>query len=63
MAEQIERITEAEDAQSSAFVLSQEDIDIINGVTTKEEIEKEKKAKAKKAKKKEAKAKAGLEIF
>lgn len=46
--------------------LSQEDIDIINGVTTEKEIEKKKKAKAKKAAKdhkKDAKAKAGLEIF
>ena len=46
--------------------LSQEDIDIINGVTTKEEIEKKKakaKKKAAKNKKTDAKAKAGLKIF
>lgn len=46
--------------------LSQEDIDIINGVTTEKEIEKKKKAKAKKRdkdRKSDAKAKAGLEIF
>ncbi|MBQ9395560.1 MAG: hypothetical protein IJU23_08595 [Proteobacteria bacterium] len=46
--------------------LSQEDIDIINGVTTEKEVEKKKKAKAKKAakdRKNDAKAKKGLEIF
>lgn len=46
--------------------LSQEDIDIINGVTTEKELEKKKKAKAKKRdkdRKSDAKAKAGLEIF
>lgn len=44
--------------------LSQEDIDIINGVTTKEELEKKKKEKAKKERKKDTrKAKQGLEIF
>jgi len=46
--------------------LSQEDIDIINGVTTKEEIEKKKakaKKKAAKQKKSDAKAKAGLTIY
>ena len=46
--------------------LSKEDIDIINGVTTKEEIEKKKakaKKKAAKNKKADAKAKAGLTIF
>lgn len=46
--------------------LSQDDIDIINGVTTEKELEKKKKAKAKKAskdRKNDAKAKKGLEIF
>lgn len=47
--------------------LSQEDIDVINGVYTQEEEEKQKKAKSKKPKEKPkkdtAKAKAGLEIF
>ncbi|MBQ9395657.1 MAG: hypothetical protein IJU23_09120 [Proteobacteria bacterium] len=45
--------------------LSQEDIDIINGVTTEKELEKKKKAKAKKEKdnrKNDAKAKQGLVI-
>ena len=44
--------------------LSQEDIDIINGVKTKEEVEAQKKTKAKKVKKANtAKAKEGLTIF
>ncbi len=46
--------------------LSQEDIDVINGVTTEKEIEKKKKAKAKKQakdRKNDAKAKQGLEII
>lgn len=44
--------------------LSQEDIDVINGVTTQEELEKKKKEKAKKEHKKDnSKAKKGLEIF
>ncbi|MBQ1925590.1 MAG: hypothetical protein II767_06400 [Proteobacteria bacterium] len=44
--------------------LSQEDIDVINGVTTQEELEKKKKEKAKKERKKDnTKAKKGLEIY